>query len=103
MSARAGLNSWARYCIPRRISPPMSKNKNPPGLRERDGHWHYRFNLHGVEYTASTGLKATPRNVNAAQQAKHNERARLLGGGTKARTTKGFSDAVTQFLEWHKG
>ena len=47
----------------------MEQLKCPPGLRIQDGEWHYRFEHQGREWTGTTGLKATKRNVNDALTA----------------------------------
>ena len=44
----------------------MAKMKDPPGLRQSSGNWHYRIRYKRNEWTGDTGLAATPRNVSAA-------------------------------------
>lgn len=44
-------------------------------LRERNGHWHYRFDLHGQEYSGSTGLIATEGNRAGADAIEQQNRA----------------------------
>ena len=44
----------------------MNDANCPPGLRIRDGNWHYRVKHQGREWAGNTGLVATKRNVSAA-------------------------------------
>ena len=75
------------------------------GLRNRGGNWHYRFKLHGHEWTADTGLVATERNRSAALTVE--AKARLLVKEGKADLLrlqiKPFSEAGKQFVTWAQG
>jgi hypothetical protein len=48
-------------------------------LRSRDGHWHYRFEYKGREYTGNTGLAANERERKSAEK---------LARGAKAQVTR---------------
>jgi len=71
-------------------------------LRTRFGRWHYRFELRGQEYAASTHLVATERN--RAKAAAFEARARAAAEDGQAAAPKltrvSFSDAAQEFLRW---
>lgn len=71
-------------------------------IRERRGNWHYRFKVHGREYSESTGLAATERNRAAANRIEAKARDLVLQG--KAHELRlevqPFSDAVMSYLKW---
>ena len=71
-------------------------------LRNRDGIWHYRFQLDGIPYSASTGLAATERNRTAAQRAEAQaHRDAMEGRAPEARIrTVPFDTGAAMFLEW---
>lgn len=73
-------------------------------LRNRDGRWHYRFRVDGVQYAQSTGLAATKRNEIAARQQEAEHRQALIDGRSPTRRVmvREFSDAADQFLSWAK-
>lgn len=70
-------------------------------LRERGGIWHFRFKLHGKEYSETTGLAATKQNERAARDQESRLRGELEQGKEPRRIVlRRFSDATTQFLQW---
>jgi integrase len=71
-------------------------------IRKRNGIWHYRFNLDGMEYSGTTGLAGTARNESSARQHEAEHRKALLEGRTPPRrlVIRQFSDAAVEFLEW---
>lgn len=73
-------------------------------LRNRNGTWHYRFQVAGRRYQETTGLAATKRNVTAAQQIENDHRTALMEGRSPSRRVqvRQFNDAATDFLEWAK-
>lgn len=76
---------------------------HPPGLRIRRGRWHYRFVVDGVEYAASTRLKATSSNASKALRMLEQERQRVLVGEPSSKLARrAFSDAADLFLDWVK-
>ena len=70
-------------------------------VRERAGRWHYRFQVQGREFAASTGLPATRRNLNAARTI---EAQRRLDAeqGIEPKEVSGvpFPVAAAEFLTW---
>lgn len=72
-------------------------------LREREGHWHYRFNLNRQSFSGSTNLEATERNRKAAMKFEADElvkaRVQQALGRTEA-TRVSFIDAAADFLNW---
>lgn len=80
-----------------------SKQKNPRGLRAREGNWHYRFMLRGQEYSGNTEMAATTPNINAALQVRTEERRRILSGASPTPELKPFSKAADEFLRWNDG
>src|SRR5262245_1125644 len=74
-------------------------------LRVRNGMWHYRFWVHGREYTANTDLVGTKRNETAAQRAEAKARELVLAGRAHELTLqiKSFNDAAAEFLNWAAG
>ena len=74
-------------------------------LREREGKWHYRFELDGHEYSANTGLAATERKRNAAMrvEAKAWELVKNGRAHELKLQVKPFSDAAAAFLTWADG
>jgi integrase len=77
----------------------------PRGLRERRGKWHYRFTAAGTEYTGSTGLKATERNLTAAMRKLETARRLVESGEPESLRLrpKPFSDAAVMFIDWARG
>jgi len=71
-------------------------------LRERNGTWHFRFKLDGREYSGTTDLDATQRNVSEAQAIEAEHRKEMLEGRRPSRRiqVREFSDASKEFLEW---
>lgn len=71
-------------------------------LRNRNGLWNYRFKLDGKEYSGTTDLAATKRNMTAAQDKETEHRRALKEGRRTVRPIKvrEFTDAVKNFLEW---
>ena len=71
-------------------------------LRNRNGLWNYRFKLDGKEYSGTTDLAATKRNMTAAQDKETEHRQALKEGHRTVRQIKvrEFTDAVGSFLDW---
>ncbi|HXE08456.1 MAG TPA: site-specific integrase [Acidobacteriaceae bacterium] len=71
-------------------------------IRNRNGKWHYRFELDGREYSGATDLAATARNESAARQTEAEHRKALVEGRSPSRrlVVRQFDDAVTEFLRW---
>jgi integrase len=74
-------------------------------LRKRDGRWHYRFQVHGHEYTGNTGLEATKRNRNAATQMEVEACKTVLDGRAwqLRLEIKPFGEAAAMYLAWCDG
>jgi integrase len=74
-------------------------------LRRRGGKWHYRFNLDGREYSATTGLADTKLNENDAKDLEAQHRIALMEGRNPTRRiiVREFSDASEEFLRWAEG
>ena len=71
-------------------------------LRKRRGHWHYRFQIDGRQYSGNTGLEASERNRKSALEfakRKHAE-ATHAAAEQEESTPIPFIDAVARFLEW---
>jgi site-specific recombinase XerD len=73
-------------------------------LRNRNGIWHFRFELDGREYAATTGLAATKQNMMEAQQAEFDYKKALMEGRKPSRriVVREFQDAAEEFLPWAK-
>jgi site-specific recombinase XerD len=73
-------------------------------LRNRNGIWNYRFKLDGKEYSGTTGLVATKRNIRVAQdqESKHRQELREGRRPTLPIQVREFNDAARSFLEWAK-
>lgn len=80
----------------------MNKYK---GIREVAGKWHYRFVVHGQEYTGNTGLAATERNAMKALTRAAKARQQVLEGGAESLRIqqRPFNKAAEQFLAWADG
>jgi integrase len=74
------------------------------GLRNRDGHWHYRFEVDGHEWSGSTGLAATERNRKAALRVEIEARQMIEHGKSHLLHIQAipFNEASEKFLEWCK-
>lgn len=74
-------------------------------IREKNGKWHYRFQVDGHPYSATTGLEATKRNRARAEQAEAEARRLVTEGRAVALRVRAvpFSDAVESFLKWAEG
>jgi hypothetical protein len=72
----------------------------PPGLRIRDGNWHYRVKHQGREWAGNTGLVATKRNVSAALSvlAKAREAVRNGQADRLSLEVRKFDEAAEEFL-----
>src|SRR3974377_1082085 len=72
------------------------------GIRAREGNWHYRFEVHGREYSGNTDLAATERNRSAALIAEAKARDLVLQGRERELHTEiiPFSEAAESFLRW---
>lgn len=71
-------------------------------LRPRDGHWHYRFEYKGREYTGNTGLAANERERKNAEKLANAAKAKVIASAllpAKA-PDKPFVDAAAEFLRW---
>ena len=71
-------------------------------LRNKNGKWHYRFQLDGRNYAGSTSLAATQRNESAALRKEIEHRTALLEGHapTKRVAVREFNTAAKEFFEW---
>ena len=71
-------------------------------LRNRNGIWHYRFELDGKEYAQTTGLAATQQNMRDAQDQESQHRQALRDGQNTTRriVIRQFDDAASDFLAW---
>lgn len=71
-------------------------------LRNRNGIWHYRFELDGREYAETSGLAATKQNVREALQMEAGHLQALREGRrlTRRIVVRQFNDAAKDFLEW---
>lgn len=69
-------------------------------LRQRNGHWHYRFQYKGQEYTGNSDLAATPQNKKDAHAIEAAALQALKRGKLPASRmeTITFRDAVARFL-----
>ena len=83
----------------------MKKEACPPGLRVREGNWHYRIKHQGREWTGNTGLAATKRNVSAALSEFARVRDAIRSGQLDrlAIEVKKFREAADEFLKWAEG
>src|SRR5204863_3090274 len=83
----------------------MAKMKDPPGLRQRSGNWHYRVRYKRNEWTGDTGLAATPRNVSAALGKLEEARKAIINGQADRLSikVKKFEEAADEFLRWAEG
>lgn len=73
-------------------------------LRERRGRWHYRFDLHGREYSGSTNYAATSQNRALAETVEFQARAQAaIAHNWKERVSRFtpmlIRDAVARWLE----
>ena len=71
-------------------------------LRDKNGKWHYRFQMDGRTYTESTGLAATQRNESAALRMELERREALLDGRPHERRVemREFDAAAKDFFKW---
>jgi integrase len=71
-------------------------------IRERRGHWHYRFQVNGHTYQGNTGLVATERNRTAAIRIEAKARELVLSGRSHELKLEvvAFDDAAAPFLKW---
>lgn len=79
--------------------------KLPPGIRNRNGILHWRFEAEGVEYSDSTDLRAIARNLSSAVSLRE-QAIQLVRQGRAADLKlkpKPFSSAVEDFLAWAQG
>jgi integrase len=83
----------------------MTETKCPPGLRIREGKWHYRVKHQGLEWTGSTGLAATRRNVSTAMSELAKARESIRNGQAERLSLepKKFNEAAEEFLKWSEG
>ena len=83
----------------------MNDANCPPGLRIRDGNWHYRVKHQGREWAGSTGLVATKRNVSAALSVLAKARETVRNGQTDRLSleVRKFDEAAEEFLKWTEG
>jgi integrase len=72
-------------------------------LREKNGKWHYRFQVDGVIYRGSTGLEATERNRTDALRIEVKARDRVEGGEALRLEARSFNDAAQAFLLFADG
>lgn len=74
-------------------------------LRKRDGRWHYRFQVHGHEFTGNTDLAATKHNRIAATTIETETLKKVLDGrvGHLRLEIKPFGEAASMYLEWCQG
>jgi integrase len=71
-------------------------------LRPRNGHWHYRFEYKGKEYSGSTGLAATPQNKREAIAVEAEALIALKQGSRPVAKIEAiqFQQGVSKFLTW---
>jgi len=71
-------------------------------LRSRDGHWHYRFEYKGREYTGNTGLAANERERKSAEKLAKAVKADVIASALRPPVApeKPFVDAAAEFLRW---
>src|SRR6185295_10322254 len=71
-------------------------------IRNRDGQWHYRFWIHGREYSGNTGVEATERERKRAQSIAEGKRQEMLTGRPPHLQSDriAFSEAAREFLKW---
>lgn len=83
----------------------MNDANCPPGLRIRDGNWHYRVKHQGREWAGNTGLVATKRNVSAALSVLAKAREAVRNGQTDRLSleVRKFNEAAEEFLKWTEG
>lgn len=84
---------------------PYETKSLPEGIRNRSGKWHWRFKLDGAEYSDTTGLRATTRNLTRAVSLRE-EAIQLVRNGRAVDLrlqAKPFTEAVAHFLVWAKG
>jgi integrase len=74
-------------------------------MRASNGKWYVRFVVDGVEYSQATGLEATKRNKQKAQQLEAAARRLVLEGKANLLRLAAipFSAAAKQFLDWAEG
>jgi integrase len=74
-------------------------------LRAREGHWHYRFEVDGHEWSGNTGLVATERNRKAAERAELAARQAIEQGKSHLLRVLAvpFDEATDKFLNWCEG
>jgi integrase len=79
--------------------------KNYPGLRSKNGRWHYRFKHQGRTWSGSTALAATERNASAAlsELVKAREKVRNGQEDRLSIKTMPFGEAAEKFLRWAEG
>lgn len=71
-------------------------------IRRRNGHWHYRFEYKGKEYSGNSGLAAIPQNKREAI-AVEAEALKVLKQGSHAIARSeniDFREGVAKFLTW---
>lgn len=75
------------------------------GLRARHGHWHYRFEIAGHEWSGDTGLVDSERNRKAAERVELEARQAIEQGKSHLLRIQPipFSDAADKFLRWCEG
>jgi integrase len=72
-------------------------------LREKNGKWHYRFQVDGKPYSGSTGLEATSRNESGALRMEMKARERIEAGEAVKVQAKPFNEAAEAFLDYADG
>ena len=74
------------------------------GLRNMRGSWQYRFFVHSHSVCVSTGLAATERNRQKAEQQEATHRQEILAGrwGYRALKPRAFDEALPEFIAWSK-
>lgn len=83
---------------------PKPELKIPAGIRKRNGLWHWRFETNGNEYTGSTHLRATARNLPTAIAIFENAKVLIKTGRESELRIKAqpFSSAAELFILWAK-
>src|SRR3972149_9292683 len=76
-------------------------------LRERKGHWHFRFEIQGREYSGNTGELAPEEHRGGAELFEPHARAKIAADQPAQQRLAGlrpilFGDAVETWLEWCK-
>ena len=81
----------------------MHRRSRSNNLRERGGQWHYRFQVAGIEYSASTGLDATAANLRKAARIAADAKVQAFEQADEDAIDderKPFDLAAGEFIAW---